>query len=166
MMSIMIDNNALSPPADNIRTLLFYLDQVIDERLVIFRTGTPYEKTRPSDIRVFATAGRSSHTISSIARELGITRQAVQISVKKLQEMQLVVLQSLPDNKRDKQVILTVRGERAREFAREQVARLEKEFSDVIGHQSLEIFRKTLVALQERVRKNNSADLAKMNTDI
>jgi DNA-binding MarR family transcriptional regulator len=162
----MIDSNDLSPPADNIRTLLFYLDQAIDKRLVIFRTGTPYESTRPSDIRVFVTACRSSHTISSIARELGITRQAVQISVKKLQELQLVALQPVPGNKRDKRVAITALGERAREFARGQVLRLEKEFIDVIGRQSLEIFRKTLVALEEQMRKNNSADLAKMNTDI
>lgn len=157
----MIDDNNLSPPADNIRTLLYYLDQAIDERLVIFRTGTPYESTRPSDIRVFVTAGRRKHTISSIARELGITRQAVQISVKKLQQLQLLTLQTLPGNKRDKQVVITALGDRAREFAREQIIRLEKEFSDVIGRQGLEIFRQTLIALQERTLKNNSADLAK-----
>jgi DNA-binding MarR family transcriptional regulator len=161
----MIDDNDLSPPADNIRTLLYYLDQAIDERLVNFRKGTLYESTRPSDIRVFVTAGRSNHTISTIARELGITRQAVQMSVKKLQQLQLVARQPVPGNKRDRQVVITALGERALEFAREQIVRLEKEFSDVIGHQSLEIFRQTLIALQERMRKNNSADLAKMKSD-
>jgi DNA-binding MarR family transcriptional regulator len=158
----MVDQKDLSPPPENIRTLLFYLGQALDERLVIFRAGTPYESTRPSDIRVFVTAGRASHTISSIARELGITRQAVQISVKKLQKLQLVTLQPEPGNRRDKLVVITAGGERARDFAREQVVRLEIEFSDVVGHQGLEIFRKNLIAILEATLANNMADAEKI----
>ena len=135
------------PPQDNIRTLLYYLGLAVDERLLDYRRGTPYEHVRQSDVRVFVTATRGDCTISDIARELHITRQAAQMSVKRLLALQVVKLEPVPGNNRDKRVMLTARGQQARSSAANQSARIEAELAHVVGAEVLEKFRHTLSAL-------------------
>jgi DNA-binding MarR family transcriptional regulator len=148
----------LPPPTDNIRTLMYNLGLAIDERLVHFRRGTPYEAVRPSDVRVFVAASRIPKTISDIARALDITRQAVQGSVQRLQKMQVIELQSVSGNKRDKLVVITARGQHARKMANEQIERFEKEFAGVIGEEGLANLRKALVMILESTVARNKAD--------
>ena len=64
----MVDETHSPVAQDNVRTLMYYLGLAIDERLSQLRKGTPYEKARPSDARVFVRALRHPQTISEIAR--------------------------------------------------------------------------------------------------
>ena len=143
---------------ENIRSLIYHLGMALDERIMIFRKGTPYQSVRPSDVRAFVTAAQSPKTISEIARQLGITRQAVQASIQRLQKLQVLDLQPMPHNKRDKLVVLTTRGRNANNTAAQQVGRFEKEFALVIGEEGMKQFRKNLVAVLEATRLNNKAD--------
>ena len=143
----MTDSVETDPLHDNIRTLLYYLGLAVDERLLDYRRGTPYEHVRQSDVRVFITAARANYTISDIARELRITRQAAQMSVKRLLALQVVSLKPVPGNNRDKHVVLTARGQQARQSAAKQSARIEAELAQVVGAEGLEKFRHTLSAL-------------------
>ena len=154
VLSIMVDENAIPPAQDNLRTLLFYLGLSIDDRLSQLRRGTPYEKVRPSDVRVFIRALRLSQTISEIARELRVTRQATQASVQRLIKLQLLELQSIPSNKRDKLVVVTPRGIMASKTAVQQITQIENEFAMLIGHDKVEEFRKSLVIMLDGIRLN------------
>jgi DNA-binding MarR family transcriptional regulator len=156
MMSIMIDD--LEPSCDNIRTMLYYLGVALDERLSHYRKGTVYETVRPSDVRVFVRATRKKQTISELSRELGVSRQAVQSSVQRLQKLQVLDLEAPPGNKRDKLVTVTAKGQHARNTAQTQIKKFEDEFTSVIGAEGLEAFRKNLIAILESTKALNAAD--------
>ena len=143
----MVDETHSPVAQDNVRTLMYYLGLAIDERLSQLRKGTPYEKARPSDARVFVRALRHPQTISEIARELQITRQAAQKSVQRLLKLQVLKLQSIDGNKRDKLVVVTPRGVLASRTAGHQVSLVEQEFAALIGKDKVEEFRRTLVIL-------------------
>jgi DNA-binding MarR family transcriptional regulator len=151
LLSIMVDKESERVPIDNIRTLLYYLGLAIDARMSQFRRGTPYENVRPSDVRVFVRASRSAFTISDIARELQITRQAAQSSVQRLLKLQVIALKLLPGNKRDKVVVITPKGELATKTARQQVVNLENEFAEMVGKEKLEELRCTLSIMLEQL---------------
>jgi DNA-binding MarR family transcriptional regulator len=158
----MIDD--LPPPLDNIRTIMHYLGQALDERLAFFRRGTIYESVRPSDVRVFVRALRSPQTISEIARGLVISRQAAQASVHRLEKLQVLALESLPTNKRDKIVVITAKGQHAINTASQQIKRFEAEFATVIGREGLQTLRNNLYAILESTRALNAIDLQQPNT--
>lgn len=139
-------------PPDNIRTLVYYLGLAIDARVLEFRQSTIYENVRPSDIRLFVTAARKPQTISDIARELGITRQATQMGVQRLLKLDVVELRPVPDNKRDKLVVVTKKGKSAQSTVAKQVRRMEDEFAKVIGVKGLEVFRENLKAVLASTR--------------
>jgi DNA-binding MarR family transcriptional regulator len=154
----MAENDEAPPSGDNIRTLLYHLGVALDVRISHFRRGTLYEHVRPSDVRVFVAAARQPQTISEIARVLHITRQAVQASVHRLQELHVLDLQSIPGNQRDKHVIITARGMHARNTATQQIRRFESEFAAVIGSERFEQFRSDLIELLNATVANNKAD--------
>ena len=147
----MVDEQVSRVPIDNIRTLLYYLGLAIDGRMSQYRRGTPYENVRPSDVRVFVRASRGTYTISEIARELQITRQAAQSSVQRLIKLQVIALKNLPGNKRDKVVIITPKGELASKTARQQIGDLENELAEIIGKEKLEDLRISLGIMLERL---------------
>jgi DNA-binding MarR family transcriptional regulator len=147
----MIDEKLERVPIDNIRTLLYYLGLAIDERMSQYRHGTQYENVRQSDVRVFVRATRGVFTISDIARELHITRQAAQSSVQRLIKLEVIALKSPPNNKRDKVVVITTKGELASKTAKQQSTNIENEFTQMIGKDKLEEFRHSLVILLEQM---------------
>ena len=143
----MIDETSPGPARENLRTLIYFLDLIIDQKLSQLRQGTPYEKVRSSDVRVFVTAAREPSTISQIARELQITRQAVQKSVRRLIDLGVVALEAMPGNNRDKQVALTTRGALARGTAANQIGLVEREFAQILGADGVEQLRHAMMKL-------------------
>lgn len=148
----MVDENDEQVPQDNLRTLLYYLGLALDDRLSQLRKGTPYEKVRPSDVRVFVRALRHSQSISEIARELRITRQAAQMSVQRLMAIGVLELQAMANNKREKMVVVTPRGMMARKTANQQIILLENELGGIIGKDHLEKFRRDLIMMLESMQ--------------
>jgi DNA-binding MarR family transcriptional regulator len=134
-------------PFDNIRGLLQDLASELDQRAVVYRKGTRYENVRLSDVRVFILASRKSRSVSDIARELEVTRQAVHSSVIRLKELQVVELLPQPGNSRDKLVAVTEKGWEAQAVANDSITQLEKECADILGAKGLEQFRKQLLVL-------------------
>jgi DNA-binding MarR family transcriptional regulator len=143
----MADNPQHAPPYDNIRNLLYQLAHVIDERLLQYRRGTRYEHVWQSDIRVFVQASRRKMSLSEIARELKVTRQAVQASVKRLRALEVVDLEPIPGNRRDKCVAITPRGLAAQAETVRQVAQIEAEIAVALGNMDIEKFRAALRAV-------------------
>ncbi len=154
------------PPVDNIRTLIYYLGLAIDARLSEFRHGSAYENVRPSDVRLFVTAARKEQTISNIARELSITRQAAQMSVQRLLKLKVVELRAMPANKRDKLVVITPKGKLASNSAAQQIKMLEAEFANAIGADALVAFRKNLDILMVTTRAQTASSAKKRSAPV
>jgi DNA-binding MarR family transcriptional regulator len=147
-LSIMPDDHPKRAiPFDNIRGLLQDLASALDERAVAYRKGTRYENVRLSDVKVFILASRKARTVSEIARELEVTRQAVHSSVLRLKALQVVELLPQPGNGRDKLVTVTEKGWQAQAVANDSITQLEKECAGILGTKGLEQFRKQLLAL-------------------
>ena len=153
----MVDNfsASLTGIGDNIRTLVYLFGQELDGRISFFREGTPYERVRASDIRVFVHAADGG-SISGIARSLGISRQAVHMSAQRLKELGVIEMQTLARNRRDMTLFLTEQGRTAMSVANQQIQKLEDELSEVIGPEGLETLRKTLRVLISHTKSKST----------
>jgi DNA-binding MarR family transcriptional regulator len=100
-------------------------------------------------VKVFAMALREPRRMADLARQLRISRQAVQMSVKRLSELKVVELQPIPGNSRDKYVVITDRGRSARKAAEVQLRQMETEIRAVIGKEGEDTLRGLLVRLCE-----------------
>ena len=151
----MSDSSGNPIPFDNIRGMLQDLTAHLDHQLTHYRQGTRYENVRKSDVRVFTLASRKSRTMSHMARDLDVSRQAVHSSVKRLIDLKVVELIAQPGNSRDKLVAVTERGFHARQIAVEQIQRLEKELQLVLGAEKLGQFRSLLQELVVGLNQTN-----------
>jgi len=151
----MADNPIISDFDNNIRRLVYFFSLIIDHRVSESSKGTPYEGVRDQDIRVFAAASRKLETISSIARELHITRQSVQGSVRRLITLGVVKLKAVPGNRRDKHVIITESGLLARRVAARNIAKIEVDFAQQVGLANYRQLRETL----QQLVTNNLSDV-------
>lgn len=140
----MVDDSKIEFPELNIRSLLNEITVAVDDKLRNLREGTRYGQVRNSDVKVFMRAFRSNATVSEIARSLDITRQAVHASVQRLMALKVVELQPIPDNSRDKLVVLTERGRHAQQTAVDQIKTIEDLMASVIGKDELKTLRKHL----------------------
>jgi DNA-binding MarR family transcriptional regulator len=134
-------------PFDNIRGLMQDLVAEMDRRGAIYRKGTRYENVRQSDVRVFIIASREARTVSDIARELEVSRQAVHSSVTRLKVLEVVELLPQPGNDRDKLVAVTEKGWQAQAVANDAIKKIESECAEILGKKGLEQFRQQLLAL-------------------
>jgi DNA-binding MarR family transcriptional regulator len=154
----MTDESQRIPPYDNIRNLFYQLAHVLDQRSAQYRKGTRYERVWQSDARVFVQATRRKMTLSEIARELKVTRQAVQAAIKRLRKLDIVNLEAIPGNRRDKCVIITPRGLAAQATAVRQIATMEAEIAEALAPMDLETFRKALHAVLEGMTRRVLAE--------
>ena len=154
----MIDEPHRTIPFDNIRGLLQDFTLQLDHLIMAQRNGTRYENARRSDLKVFIMASRQPHTLSSLARALSISRQAVHSSVKRLAALQVVEVLPLAGSARDKIVTVTEKGWHARQTANEQIVRLEAECASIIGEKGLEQFRMLLQAMVLGLKSKHAFD--------
>ncbi len=99
-------------------------------------------------ISLTASGGRR---LSSIADNLGITRQAANAVVNELQSLGYVRRAPDPEDGRAKQVILTAAGEKLRTDGLAVAARLEAEYEACLGASRFEGGRQALVAIVSRL---------------
>ncbi len=157
---MMADDSPQVPPYDNIRNLFYKLAHVLDQRSVQYRKGTRYERVWQSDARVFVQATRRTMSLSEIARELKVTRQAVQASIKRLRKLDVVALEAIPGNRRDKRVVITKRGMSAQATAVRQIVMMEDEIARDIAPMDLDTFRNGLQRVLDGMTKRvEEADL-------
>ena len=129
----MPDKTDTVPASDNIRSLIYFLGLSVDHKMAQMRRKTPYAQVRASDVRVFVNAARNPTTISGIARQLQISRQAAQLSVGRLKKLGVVELVGVAGNRRDKQVHITSRGKLASLRGTSQINEIEREFEKIVG---------------------------------
>ena len=129
----MPDKTDIVPASDNIRCLIYFLGLSVDQKMAQMRRKTPYAQVRASDVRVFVNAARNPTTISGIARQLQISRQAAQLSVGRLKKLGVVELVGVVGNRRDKQVHVTPRGQLVMRRGIDQITAIEQEFENILG---------------------------------
>lgn len=149
----MVDNMKLEFPTQNIRSLLHEISVAIDKNLQTQRQGSRYEGVRDSDVKVFMRAFRSEATVSEIARSLNVSRQAIHASVQRLMELGVLALQPIPNNSRDKLVVVTERGRHAQQTSLDQIKSLEAHMASVIGENELQTMRNQLWKISQSFKQ-------------
>lgn len=147
-------------PFDNLRGLVQDLVVELDARITAYRQGTRYERVRPFDVKVFILASRQPRPVSQLARELGVSRQAVHAAVKRLASVKVLEVEANPENGREKRVAVTQRGDHARITALQQIARLEEECSSILGSPAMEGLRDALAQLVTGLKQRRLAGTA------
>ncbi|MEM7049818.1 MAG: MarR family transcriptional regulator [Acidobacteriota bacterium] len=97
-----------------------------------------------------ARADRSLH-VAQIARNMGLTRQAVQRIVNSLVDQGLLALSDNPDHQRARLVRLTQRGRKVYGEIMEEQVRWSNELAEGINPRDLESARRVMVTLCERL---------------
>jgi DNA-binding MarR family transcriptional regulator len=150
----MVDQSEPVIPVDNVRSLIEFVGQAFDTRLKDYRKGTRYESVRPSDAKVFVYAQRHPRSLAELARVMGISRQAVQMSIRRLNKLGITALETSAIDHREKVVVVTSRGHLAQQAARAQVDGLEQECSAIIGREGLATLKLLLIQLQMGLAPN------------
>lgn len=83
-------------------------------------------------------------TISSIAQKIGISRQAVHKIVKNLNEKGFLNL-SHQESKRDKQIVMTAKGEELLKCRQDVMSKVEKKIAAKLGYENFCRLKKLLV---------------------
>jgi len=102
----------------------------------------------PALLGIFAhLSEREGMSVSGLAAALGSTRQAVHKHVGKLAASGYIELQTRPDNRKEKSVVLTSRGEALVKVALKVIADTEAEMARFLGHDMFEQYMKHQEAL-------------------
>jgi DNA-binding MarR family transcriptional regulator len=101
--------------------------------------------TRPQSM-VMISVVRGVTRPSDIARELGVTRQAVHTTVNGMVEIGLLELIDDPEDGRSKIVVISEQGAKMREHAREASALMSQELARRIGAKTLEALHEAMAA--------------------
>jgi len=80
-------------------------------------------------------------TASQLSKKVGYTRQAMHKNIKKLEEFEYIIL--LQENKKEKSIQLTSKGEKLVIAANRYIAQIENELAAHIGEKELEIFKES-----------------------
>lgn len=119
------------------------LDWVEAEQLKLLQ-NSPYSAASNAEVKLFAALRGKNRTISELSRYLGVSRQAVHQTVHKLIEKGVVRLEPLENNKRDKSVVITKKGDEARRLTAEHFQRIENTVANNIGRENLELLLQLL----------------------
>jgi DNA-binding MarR family transcriptional regulator len=130
--------------AKNLKGLLQEKIWLLEDRLKKKRKASSYQFLTEAEVRVLAVLRGESLTISEVARRLSVSRQAVHKIVSNLVEDNLLSLQSMEGNSRDKYIFFTQKGEAMKKEAANILKTLEKEVEMVIGPQQLKLLKSLL----------------------
>lgn len=126
------------------------LQWVEDEQARLLQDSA-FAEAGPSEVRLFAALRGESRTIAELARYLGISRQAAHQTVHKLIGHGVVRLEPMQDNRREKQVVITQRGQEARELTAKHFRLIENKVARKIGKAQLQVLKQLLAEnLQEK----------------
>lgn len=129
------------------------LEWVEAEQLKLLQ-NSPYSAASNAEVKLFAALRGKNRTISELSRYLGVSRQAVHQTVHKLIEKGVVRLEPLENNKRDKSVVITKKGDEARRLTAEHFQKIENTVANNIGSENLELL---LQLLRKNLQKAKSS---------
>lgn len=139
-MSIGIDKKNHEFLRKNIKGLMQDTLEWMEQRNAELRKDAGVNST-PAEAKLFASLRGEPRSISELARALGVSRQAVHATTKRLIAAGVVELTPHPSNRRDKLVTITQRGDSIRNMAANNIRVIEAELANSIGSDNLELLR-------------------------
>jgi DNA-binding MarR family transcriptional regulator len=128
----------------NLRHLLMTRSDWFEERVLQEAEKHGYGFVTPSMNRLFAHMRHRPMSISELARQLGISRQAVYQTLGEAMRHGLVELLDSESDKRIKLVRFSDKGLQMSAIAAKSIARIEKQLEARIGKEDMEALRRIL----------------------
>ena len=132
----MIDN--LKPTFDyletNLMRLVLEMAEKMQEESISLNKSGKYHRATSAQIKIFDTLRGEKRSISSLSRKLGISRQATHKTVHQLVDLGLLKLEKLK-NSRDKIVLYTDEGKKARLFGAKNLIKIERNIIRDLGEE-------------------------------
>ncbi len=135
----------------NLKGLMQDMLEWMEQRNAELREGGEFTGT-PAEAKLFAALRGRSRTISELARVLGVSRQAVHTTLKRLIHEGVLETVPHPDNKRDKLVQVTAKGVAVRKMAAANIKQIEVELAESIGGENVELVRALLLEHLAKVK--------------
>lgn len=154
-------SGASSPSADpdNLKNMLEALREQLELRAIALARQHDPIAIRPSDERIFLPIAECPRSVSQLARDLGVSRQAAHASIARLAQRGFVRLEHAPGNRRDKVAAITPEGWSALTLARGRRELLEREIETHIGPARTATLR-AIIAELLRALENKGAEPA------
>jgi DNA-binding MarR family transcriptional regulator len=103
----------------------------------------------PAHMTVLRWPGPQGRRPSDLAKQTGMTKQAVNYLLRQLEQLGYLERRDDPDDQRSKRIELTKRGRAAAENIRATVRKIEREWERELGAAQVEHLRRLLVELNE-----------------
>ena len=134
----MVDNNLNYKEFldDNIMRLAVELVEWMEGEMVELNKSDDYQGSA-SEIRLFNALRGEEKSISTLARTMGISRQAVHKTTHRLEELGFLKLVSRQNNKKDRIVCITEEGQAIRKQGAEYFINIEEKISWNVGERNL-----------------------------
>jgi DNA-binding MarR family transcriptional regulator len=133
-----------APARPYLRTLLLRRSEWMESRVLEAAGRNGYGAVTPAMNRLFGHMRSKPVGISDLARQLGVSRQAVHEVVRQAEELGLVELVSSDEDARVKLVRFTKAGWAMSDSAARELQAIERELADLIGERDLETLRRIL----------------------
>ena len=140
----MIDNSTKKFLETNLKGLMMDTIERMEKETALLRKGGLYEAS-PSEVKLFSALRGRERSISEVARALGISRQAVHKTNRRLMELGVTELVEKSGNKRDKFIKITENGLLVQIEGAKHLKIVEDKISQKIGKKNLELFRSLLL---------------------
>lgn len=113
------------------------------------QASTAFAAIRPADQRLFGQLRGRPTPMVDLHKRLGITRQAAHNSILRLVGHGVVDIVQSPENRKNKTVVITEKGQQLRKLAAQSIREIEKDCIKRIGKDRLEMLREILESLQD-----------------
>jgi DNA-binding MarR family transcriptional regulator len=140
-----VDAEPLGPPL--IGALLRMPGDAVRARIVTGLHDAGFDDLVPAHFAVMRYPGPQNRRPSDVAREAGMTKQAMNYLLRQLEQLGYLTLESDPDDQRSKRIHLTGRGYAAALNIRRTVRRIEREWERELGAAQYAQLRSLLVDL-------------------
>jgi len=124
----------------NLMSALYWFDEALQSHI----KAAGWESLTRAQSMVMANIAAGEHRATRLARNLGVTRQAVSQMLAEMEKRGLVVVKSDPDDKRARIVDFSPRAEALRGIARKILSDVEAELAGRIGEDQIAHLRGAL----------------------
>ena len=147
----MIDNNISNkePLDTNIVGLTVGLIEWMEAEIIELNKYLPY-KVSFAETKLFNALRGKEKSISQLARNLGISRQAVHKTIHKLENMGYLELIAKQNNKKDRIIKITNKGEAVKKQGAEHLITIEEKLSWSMGERNLGFMK---IIISENLKK-------------
>ncbi len=139
-----------------LRTLLLRRSEWMEERVLEAAARNGYQAITPAMNRLFGHMRASPVGLSTLARQLGISRQAVHVLARQAEALGVVEMVDSPDDARVKLLRFTDAGWAMSDCAAREHEQLERELAERLGERDLE----TLCRILARAWSDDEVDKA------